>query len=84
MRFEKARVNEILAVIENLRVRAGELCRLFRFPDIRKNAVLDECGSGKRPLLIHGDDVSENKSLFHDISLIPYETHTKKPARNRA
>lgn len=69
MGFEEAGIDEVLTVIQHLRVIAGKLFRFRRAADIGEYAVLDHGRLGKGSLFVHRDKIAENKRLFHELLL---------------
>ncbi len=68
--LQEAGIDKVFTVIQHLRVGAGQLFRFLCTADIGKYAVLHQRRLGKRPLLIHGDDVAENNRLSHGTTLL--------------
>ena len=69
VRFEESRINEVIAVVQNLRGRISEFFRLFCIADIGKNAIFDQCRLCKGLFFVHSDYIAENKRLFHNNRL---------------
>ena len=68
--LQEAGIDKVFSVIQHLRVGVGQLFRFLCTADIGKYAVPDQRRFGKRPLLIHGDDVAENNRLSHGTTLL--------------
>ena len=63
--FQKAGIDEVLTVIQDLRVCIRELLCFLSAADVGKHTILDERSFGSGPFLIHGDKVSEYNGLLH-------------------
>ena len=68
--LEEAGIDEVLAVVEHLRVSVGQFLHVLSFADVGEDAILGKGRLCEGPLLVHGDDVAENDGLTHKV--FPY------------